>query len=181
MAKFEMSGEDKTKKRKARKESRILAVVDTREQRPLNLERHGLATIRDTLPFGDYSLLLPDLRDTVTFERKSIGDFVACCYKERARFEKEVLAMRSYKYKYVVCEFALCEIFQGEYRSLINPDSVASSIAKWSGYGVTFLFAESRDFASYLVAKMLIFIGNRVAGYAKTKTQNEDGGVHQDW
>ncbi len=48
----------------------ILAVIDTREQNPLDLEKYGIKSERGTLPFGDYSLRWPDLRGALVLAAK---------------------------------------------------------------------------------------------------------------
>ena len=134
---------------------KITAVIDTREKKPLDLEKYGLECVAETLPHGDYSLLVPDLRRSVCIERKTLPDFVACCTRERKRFHKELLALRGYQHSIVACEFTLGEVFRGEYRSKVKPHSILASIARWNSYGVQFLFAENADQAAWLVAKYL--------------------------
>ena len=145
----------------------IVAVIDTREKKPLDLEKYGLSSTVGTLVHGDYSLLVPDLRKIVTVERKSLPDFVACCGRDRARFEKEMLAIRGYKHKLIICEFTLNEVFEAKYRSKIKPQSVLGSIARWNTYGIQFLFAENPTQASWLVAKYLELIARDTLQLAK--------------
>ncbi len=141
------------------KESQITVVIDTREQTPLALERYGFKTVRDTLPFGDYTLRIPDMQSDLAIERKSLPDFVMCCGRERDRFEKELLAMRGYRYRYIVGEFGIRDILSKNYRSQINPNSVLASIAKWSGiYGIHFLFCDHAPGAAYVVSRLLYFL-----------------------
>ncbi|HEY4491557.1 MAG TPA: ERCC4 domain-containing protein [Acidobacteriota bacterium] len=143
--------------RKPKPES-IVIVQDTREQMPLNLAQHGLIVEVDTLPYGDYTVKYPDLRDRLVIERKSLADFAACCGRERDRFENELLALRGYALAYVVGEFGFRDIMGHHYRSLINPNSLMSSIAKWSGWGIHFLFCDNHEGASYVVAKLCTFL-----------------------
>ena len=91
----------------------ITAIIDTREQLPLDLESHGLKIVYEALSFGDYSLHYPRLSDHICIERKSLQDFVACCGKERKRFFRELLAMRGYRYKAIVIEAEFEEIRSG--------------------------------------------------------------------
>ncbi len=145
----------------------ILAVIDTREQNPLDLEKYGIKSERGTLPFGDYSLRWPDLRGALVLERKSLDDFTACCGRERDRFEKEIRALRGYKYKAIVCEFNMSNVICHDYRSQINPDSVVGSIARWMADGIPFIMAESHDMAAYLVAKFLRLVAKDVIAFAR--------------
>ena len=64
----------------------ILAIVDTREQRPLDLS--PLQVVRGTLATGDYSVV--GLESVVAVERKSLDDLLGCIGTDRARFDREV-------------------------------------------------------------------------------------------
>ena len=66
----------------------VVAIVDTREQRPLNLA--PLRTEAGTLVTGDYSV--KGLVEVVAIERKSLPDLLACIGQERERFDRESLA-----------------------------------------------------------------------------------------
>ena len=61
----------------------ITAVVDTREQRPLDLT--PLKSVPGTLATGDYSVR--GLEHVVAIERKSLDDLLGCIGRDRARFE----------------------------------------------------------------------------------------------
>lgn len=149
--------------------SGIIALQDTREQDPLDLEKYGLTVEVATLPYGDYTLKYPDLQREVIIERKSLPDFVACCGRERERFDRELVALRGYRLAYVVGEFGLRDILGHEYRSQISPNAVLSSIAKWETWGIRFVFCDTHEGASYIVAKMLYFIGARVIELASSQ------------
>lgn len=146
-----------------------IAIIDTREQWPLDLEKYGIAVKRDTLAFGDYSLVYPDMRDEIIIERKSLADFAACCGRERERFERELIALRGFRWPYLVGEFCLRDILDHQYRSQINPNSLLSSIAKWSSWGIHFLFCDDHEGASYICAKVLIFTARREIALACAK------------
>ncbi len=110
------------------RKSEIIVAVDTREQMPLNLEKYGLKSERPTLAHGDYSLFYPDLRHYLTIERKSLQDFVMCATTEQSMFEKELLALRGYNYKFVVCEFRLQDITNHAYRSNNEVDAIMGTL-----------------------------------------------------
>ena len=135
------------------KENKCVAIIDTREQAPLDLEKYGLVVERRTLAWGDYSI--KGLEKIVTIERKSIDDFTACCGNDRSRFEREVLALRGYPIKFVVCEFKSSDIFAHNYRSKVTPESVVGSIERWIISGIPFLMAETPDGAAWFVAGIL--------------------------
>lgn len=135
------------------KENKCVAVIDTREQLPLRLEDFGLETRRDALAWGDYSI--EGLEKLVALERKSIDDFTACCGNERGRFERELLALRGYPVKAVICEFKFSDVLDHRYRSKIEPASVIGSIERWMVMGMPFIMAETPAGASWIVAGIL--------------------------
>lgn len=147
----------------------IVVIQDTREQQPLALERYGYQVMIDTLPIGDYTVKYPNLSDILVIERKSLADFVACCGRERERFEKELLALRSYEQPYIIGEFGMRDIMGHNYRSQINPNSVMSSIVKWAGWGIQFLMCDDAQGASYVAAKVIEFSVKRCKELAEAK------------
>ena len=66
--------------------SNVIAIIDSREQKPLDLE--PLTTITSTLVTGDYSVR--GLEHVVAIERKSLDDLVGCVGRDRERFDREV-------------------------------------------------------------------------------------------
>jgi len=153
-----------------REQTEITAIIDTREQTPLDLEKHGVKSVRGTLAHGDYSLIYPDLRRYLSIERKSLSDFIGCITSERDRFDKELLALRGYQYRFVVCEFRLSDILAHNYRSKVSEDAVFGSLGRWIGYGIPFLFADNAECASYLVAKLLRIRAMDVLEFARAAT-----------
>lgn len=141
--------------------------MDTREQTPLDLTKYGLSIERQALAHGDYSLKYPDLRDQVAIERKSLEDFIQCCGWERKRFQREILALRGYRWRAIVCEFALEDVLSHKYRSKIRVDSVIASIARWMEAGIPFIMAGHHQGASYIVAKLLKLIAADAVDLAK--------------
>ena len=135
------------------KENKCVAIIDTREQAPLNLEANGLEVVRAALAWGDYSIV--GLERLVALERKSIDDFTACCGNERGRFEREILALRGYPVKAIICEFKFSDVLDHRYRSKIEPASVIGSIERWMICGIPFIMAETPSGAAWIVAGML--------------------------
>ena len=135
------------------KENKCVAIIDTREQLPLDLKVHGLDVVTGTLAWGDYSLV--GLEKLVALERKSIEDFTACCGNERGRFEREILALRGYPVKAIVCEFKFSDVLEHRYRSKIEPASVIGSIERWMLFGIPFVMAETPAGAAWIVAGIL--------------------------
>jgi DNA excision repair protein ERCC-4 len=115
----------------------ITAIVDTREQRPANLG--DLKIIRQGLTTGDYSIL--GLTSEISLERKNMDDMVACCGRERERFQRELDRIRAYPVRAVIIEATWEQLCKGGWRSQISPEQVTGSILKWMCDGVPFVFA----------------------------------------
>ncbi len=70
----------------------VTAIVDTREQLPLDLSPLRVQT--GTLDTGDYALAAaPDL---IRLERKSLDDLLGCVGRERERFDREVMRLLAF-------------------------------------------------------------------------------------
>jgi ERCC4-type nuclease len=91
----------------------VTAVVDTREQCPLDLS--PLTTIRKTLVTGDCGIL--GLEGIVSIERKSLTDLVVCSGVERGRFGREVKRLQGYSVRALVVEATWEEGKAGRWRS----------------------------------------------------------------
>jgi len=101
-------------------------IVDTREQTPLVFTR--LASEVAGLTTGDYSYSGGE--QVFGVERKSIGDLVGCCTGlDRARFERELLRLRSFRFKRLLVVGRQEDIEAGNYRSRIAPGSVIGTLA----------------------------------------------------
>ena len=138
----------------------VLAVVDTREQRPLELP---LRTISATLPTGDYSV--SGFEDLICVERKSLPDLIGCMTSGRKRFERELQRMKAYPSRCVVVESTWQALINGDYRSRIKPDAATHSVVSWiSSFAVPFLFVGNRIAAADAVAYFL---------FTSTKKQHE--------
>lgn len=149
------------------KDKKITAIVDTREQLPLDLEAHGLEVVREKLDFGDYSVKYPNLKNLMAIERKSLDDFVACCGRERARFEREIKALQGFRYAFIVCEFSYSDLYHGRFRSQIKALSVTRSVARWTACKIPFIMAENREYAARAVADFIHVISKDVVDFAK--------------
>ncbi len=119
----------------------IVAIVDTREQRPFNLA--PMRVHRTALIEGDYSLC--GLSDVVRVERKSLEDLVQCVGRERARFEKELVRLRGYRHAAVVVEASIAEILCGRWPGQVSSKAVLGSVVSWSVEFVPFYLAGSRE------------------------------------
>ena len=132
-------------------DSAITAIVDTREQAPLELP--WIASERGTLSTGDYSV--KGLEHHVAIERKSLPDLVACCGRERERFDREVRRLLAYPVRALVVEADWPAIEAGNWRGKLTPRQVGSSLISWQVQGLPVVLAGNRDRAARLVASML--------------------------
>ena len=128
----------------------IVMLVDTREQRPLDLKAACKDTYRvekASLATGDYSVAGLE-HDGVVIERKSLDDLVACVGNERKRFEAELRRMQGFRAKLVLVESLYCDVEGGGWRSKVTPASVVGSIMRWQQWGISFHFAGTREAAA---------------------------------
>jgi hypothetical protein len=117
--------------------SDVTAVIDTREQTPLDLA--PLATVRGTLSTGDYSIV--GLETVVAIERMSLGDLLACVGQERERFDREVQRLLAYPVRCLVVESTWTELEAGEWRSKVTASAAVGSLLGWVASGLPILMA----------------------------------------
>jgi ERCC4-type nuclease len=135
----------------------LTILIDSREQLPFGFD--GFKSIVTTLGTGDYSFVGGE-HDT-RYERKSIGDLVACCGAERDRFERELVRLRGYRHRGVIVEGSYAEIELGGWRSAIKSASVIGSILGWQSDNVPFILAGDRQSAERYLSKTLFIIARR--------------------
>lgn len=127
-------------------------IQDTREQAPFTFQGERYANtevLLGTLTVGDYSL--SGLQDLVGVERKSLPDLLTCLGSERERFERELQRAANMKLLVVVeASWTALANGQGYGRSKMNPHAACMTILAFQlYYGVSFLFAGSRQAAEY--------------------------------
>ena len=138
-------------------QSALIAIVDTREQLPLEL---GLRQIRGTLPTGDYTLR--GLEDQLCVERKSLSDLIGCMTSGRERFEREMQRMLAFPQRVVVIESSFSEMARGEYRSQLPGTTALNTLASWTGrFSLPFIFTDDRDNSAQYVTHFLIAAAKR--------------------
>lgn len=136
---------------------KILAVIDTREQWPLDLS--PMASTPGTLAAGDYSVY--GLENFVAVERKSLSDFVACCGTERERFEACIQRLLGYPCRAIVVEATRPDLERGEWRSEITAPAVVGSYLGWIAAGVPIVLSGSHSQAARDVAAILAIAARR--------------------
>lgn len=139
------------------KPSDVVAIVDTREELPLDLR--PLLSCTGTLVTGDYSV--KGLESVIALERKSLGDLLSCCGAERQRFERELQRLLGYQTRAVIVETAWSDLHRGAWRSNIRPESVVGSVLGWIALGIPFVMALDRDRAAEYMRKILFITARR--------------------
>ena len=135
----------------------ITAVVDTREQIPLDLA--PLQTTVGTLTTGDYSVV--GLEHVVSIERKSLPDFLGCVGTERERFDREVMRLLAFDVKALVIEATWQDLERGEWRSRITPQAAIGSLLGWIATGLPILMAGDHARAGRYVSRLLFTAARR--------------------
>ena len=135
----------------------LIAIVDTREQNPLDLaplqaEVRGLTT-------GDYSLL--GLEHVVRIERKSLTDLLSCIGQDRERFQREVDRLLAYPIRVLVIESSWPEIEIGDWRSRIKPSQAIGSLLGWQASGLSVHMCHDHERAGRHVARFLCTVARR--------------------
>ena len=135
----------------------ITAIVDTREQLPLNLA--PLRTTIGTLQTGDYSVR--SLESIVAIERKSLDDLLGCVGRDRERFEKEIQRLLAYPVRCLVIESTWAAIEAGGWRSKVTPASALGSLLGWIALGLPVIMAGDHARAGRYVSRLLFTAARR--------------------
>ncbi len=139
------------------KPAQVTAIVDTREQLPLNLD--PLQVTVGTLATGDYSLA--GLQNHVAVERKSEADLLGCIGQHRERFDREVQRILAYPVRALVVESSWQAIERGEWRSKIKPAAALGSLLGWVGAGLPVIMAGDHERAGKYVSRLLYIAARR--------------------
>lgn len=139
--------------RKEPKPEQFTAIIDSREKRPLDLS--PLKMLQGTLYTGDYSIL--GLENHIAIERKSLEDFIACCGRERERFDKACQRLLAYPVRAIVIETSMAQLELGAWRSQMTPKQICASFASFAARGLNIIPAGSPQSAATLVSRMLFF------------------------
>lgn len=134
----------------------VTAIIDTREQLPLEL---SLPMIRGTLATGDYSV--QGLEHMIAIERKSLADLVGCVGTSRERFEKEIQRLLAHECRAIVVEAGWGALELGQWRSQVTPSAALGSVLGWIAQGVPIIMAGSRESAARYVSRLLFVAARR--------------------
>jgi ERCC4-type nuclease len=132
----------------------ITILVDTREQRPFDLNPYR--TKSTTLTTGDYTVF--GLESLICLERKSLGDLVLCCGAERERFEREIKRLMGFEARAIIVEAEWTELYQRNWRSTLSVKQVTNSVTGWIAQGIPIICAGVH---ASEVAKEFLFLAAR--------------------
>ncbi|MGE0609535.1 MAG: ERCC4 domain-containing protein [Pirellulales bacterium] len=135
----------------------VVAIIDTREQSPLNL--HPLQSVAGTLATGDYSVV--GLENVIAIERKSLPDLLACVGRERGRFDREVQRLLAYPVRCLVIEAGWKTLETGGWRGDVTPAAVVGSCLGWIASGLPILMADDHERAGKYVSRLLFTAAKR--------------------
>jgi len=139
------------------KTPRAVALIDTREQNPLDLSRFDgwFAGIeRKALKLGDYSI--DGLEDICVVERKDLSDLIHSCTTNRSVFINRLRQMARFPHRLLLITSTLSEIKSPQPHAGVNPNRITQSlIAMLAGLQVPFLCSETHELGEELVASFL--------------------------
>jgi ERCC4-type nuclease len=139
------------------KTPRAIALIDTREQNPLDLSRFEgwFAGIeRKALKLGDYSI--DGLEDVCVVERKDLSDLIHSCTTDRQVFIDRLRQMAQYPHRLLLVTTTLSQIKSPHPHAGVNPNRITQSlVAILAGLQVPFLCSENHELGEELVASFL--------------------------
>ncbi len=135
----------------------VVAIVDTREQLPLDLS--PLRCEPSTLDTGDYSL--KRLERVVAIERKSLPDLLGCIGRDRERFDREVQRLLAYPVRALIVESTWPDLERGEWRSKITPAAAIGSCLGWIAAGLPIIMAGDHERAGRYTSRLLFTAARR--------------------
>ena len=145
----------------------VVAIVDSREQAPFDLA--PLQMVEGSLTTGDYSFRGGEA--ICRIERKSIDDLVACCGRERERFEREIERLLAFPCRALVVEGSWPDIERGEWRSQITARAVAQSLLSWISLGLPVLLPGDRERAADCTARIIYLCARRTYRTARAMVE----------
>jgi hypothetical protein len=135
----------------------ITAIIDTREQCPLELS--PLRVVRGTLDTGDYSIA--GLEHVVSLEWKSLADLLACVGQERERFDREVQRLLAYPVRALLVEATWDEIEIGDLRPQVTAAAALGSVLGWIAAGLPVVMCGDHARAGRFASRLLFTAARR--------------------
>ena len=139
------------------KPEHVTAIIDTREQTPLDLS--PLRSVRRTLQTSDYSVV--GLEHVVAIERKSLDDLLGCVGRVRERFDREVMRLLAYPVRVLLIESTWAEIESGQWRSKVTPEQAIGSLLGWQAAGLSIHMVGDHQRAGRHAARLLFTVAKR--------------------
>ena len=116
----------------------VTAIVDTREQHPLDLS--PLRMIAGTL---------------------TTGDLIACVGRERERFDREVQRLLAFPTRALVVEASWGDIEVGNWRGRVTSAAAMGSLCGWIAHGLPVVMAGDHARAGRFVSRLLFIAARR--------------------
>lgn len=129
----------------------IVAIVDTREQSPLDLSPLSMET--GALETGDYSVR--GLEHVIRIERKSLSDLIGCVGRDRDRFNREIQRLLAFPVRSLVIEAGWDEIEAGGWRGQVTPKMVLGALLSWQVQGLAIHCVGNHQRAGVHVGRLL--------------------------
>ena len=130
-------------------------IADTREQVNGHItkyfEKQGIPCVSRKIDTGDYSACVGALtleKDIVIERKHNLDEICGNFTTERERFEREFLRAKAYGTKVILIieNATLTDIYLGNYRSKVKPQSLLGSLFAWMvRYNITVLFSKPEE------------------------------------
>ena len=130
-------------------------IADTREQVNDHItryfEKQGIPCVSRKIDTGDYSACVGALtleKDIVIERKHNLDEICGNFTAERERFEREFLRAKAYGTKVILIieNATLTDIYLGNYRSKVKPQSLLGSLFAWMvRYNITVLFSKPEE------------------------------------
>jgi ERCC4-type nuclease len=149
----------------------VTAIIDTREQRPLELAPLGVTV--GTLDTGDYSLV--GCEHVVRIERKSLDDLLGCVGRDRERFDREVQRLLAYPVRVLIVEATWQTMELGQWRSKVTPAAAIGSLLGWQAMGLSIHMVGDHQRAGRHVSRLLFTVAKRRYRELRTLIESTKG------
>lgn len=134
---------------------RIKLIIDSREQKPWDLNPAVFDLSRSALPTGDYAL--GEHSDSAVIERKSLGDFVSTVIADWPRFRRELYRLAAFDHPLIVVEASIEDIVNKRYESDAEPNSVLGRMNSiMIDHGIPVVCWHNRKHATYMAERYLM-------------------------
>jgi ERCC4-type nuclease len=142
-----------TEDKKCKEYSDFTIIQDSREQTPWTFSPDQQVIVAK-LDAGDYSIV--GLEGVVSIERKTLDDYCNTVIGRKARFNRELYKLITYKYRMIMVEAKIQEIREHKYTCNTNPTAILGRTRAIRWYKkVPIVFCGNRQIAQVLAEKWL--------------------------